>query len=276
MAGANCGPLTYDVAMDRPASSLHFPWYDSLWLSAFERARETVARVAPARLGEFEHAFDVFRTRPDFRVQKLAGLFDSSLLERLCLVADRLAATQLEPHEARLFRRFVVHDHPEYTELQHRIVDAVSEAAGEQVEPSYNFLSLYGAQGVCPLHMDSPQAKWTLDLCLRQSGPWPIHFGPVQQWPRAGHYPADWAAQVHRSIAGRVTTFTPEPGDALLFSGSSQWHYRDRMPAAAGQPFCDLLFFHFIPRGTAELVDPQNWARLFAIPELRQDALAGA
>jgi hypothetical protein len=28
------------------------------------------------------------------------------------------------------------------------------------------------------------------------------------------------------------------------------------------------LFFHFIPRGTAELVKPQNWARLFGIPEL--------
>ena len=32
------------------------------------------------------------------------------------------------------------------------------------------------------------------------------------------------------------------------------------------------LFFHFIPRGTAELVRPRNWARLFGIPELDQVA----
>lgn len=40
------------------------------------------------------------------------------------------------------------------------------------------------------------------------------------------------------------------------------------MPPGSGRRHCDLLFFHFIPLGTRELVDPDNWARLFAIPEL--------
>ena len=32
--------------------------------------------------------------------------------------------------------------------------------------------------------------------------------------------------------------------------------------------FCDLIFFHFIPAGTRDLVQPRNWARIFGVPEL--------
>lgn len=42
---------------------------------------------------------------------------------------------------------------------------------------------------------------------------------------------------------------------------------RDPMSDADARSFCDRLFFHFIPRGTA-LVEPENWARLFGTPEL--------
>ena len=63
-----------------------------------------------------------------------------------------------------------------------------------------------------------------------------------------------------------------EPGQAILFSGSSQWHYRNAMPALSTKSSCDLLFLHFIPRGTRELLNPLNWARLFDIPELVKDA----
>ena len=62
-----------------------------------------------------------------------------------------------------------------------------------------------------------------------------------------------------------------EPGQAILFSGSSQWHYRDAMPALSTKSSCDLLFLHFIPRGTRELLNPLKWARLFDIPELVKD-----
>jgi len=40
------------------------------------------------------------------------------------------------------------------------------------------------------------------------------------------------------------------------------------MPAAAGRPFCDLPFFHFVPRSAAALIDPGEWSKLFDIPEL--------
>jgi hypothetical protein len=40
------------------------------------------------------------------------------------------------------------------------------------------------------------------------------------------------------------------------------------MPSGGRQSHCDVLFFHFIPKGTSELVQPDNWARLFGVPEL--------
>jgi hypothetical protein len=54
-----------------------------------------------------------------------------------------------------------------------------------------------------------------------------------------------------------------------VFSGSSQWHYRDAIPDAPGRKFSELLFFQFVPKGSAELLRPENWARLFGVPELR-------
>ncbi len=252
----------------RPINSPAYPWYDSLWLSAYERAKVVVRAHSPARLAHFEHAFDVFRTRPDFEVRLFERVFDDGVLDEIRRVAATLEPSQLELHEARAFRRFVVHDHSFFNELQQRTIDLVSEAAGEPVEASYNFLSLYGPQGVCPLHLDAPIAKWTLDLCISQSQPWPIHFAPVAPWPLPGVYDGSWEEQVKREVADAFTTHTLQPGQAVVFSGSSQWHYRDVMPGDGAKKSCDLLFFHFIPRGTAELARPANWARLFGIPEL--------
>lgn len=257
----------------RPARSQLYPWYDSVWLTEYAQAKAIIRLVRPEALTTFVDAFRVFYTRPDFHPRLLERPFDDNTLGEIRRVVTSLRPTDLELHEARRFRRFVVHDHPFFTELQQRTVPLVSEAVGEPVEPSYNFLSLYAAMGVCPVHMDAPSAKWTLDLCVDQSTPWPIYFSQVQQWPdlEAAAWPEeDWEEQIKRSPALHFTPHTLQPGQAVVFSGSSQWHYRDAMPAASGPQFCNLLFFHFIPSGTLELVRPENWARLFGIPELGQ------
>jgi hypothetical protein len=256
-----------EAGISRPPFSDAYPWYDSLWLSAFARARRTVRKVAPHRAREFEQAFDVFRTDPGFEARLLEGVFDEPTNEAIRRAAASVAPAQLKMHEARMFKRFVLQDHAVFSELQQRLVEPVSAAVGEPVEPCYNVLSLYGAQGVCPLHMDAPFAKWTVDLCIAQSVPWPIHFSPVVPWPEAGSYGADWQERIQQEHAGRFSSFVLQPGQALLFGGSSQWHYRDPMPDGPSG-FCDLLFLHFIPKGHKELVEPANWASIFGIPEL--------
>lgn len=281
----NSGPmgdvsLSRDAAspIGRPSRSRLYPWYDSVWLEAYTRARAVIRKVKPEALNEFEDAFRVLHTRSDFRVKDFPRIFDDNTLDRIRDVVSSLKPTDFEFHEVRQFKRFVVHNHRFFTELQEQLVPLVSDAAGELVESSYNFLSLYGAMGLCPLHMDAPEAKWTLDLCLGQSKPWPIYISQIQPWPdvdpelelRASS-DDNWEEAIKQSPALNFSSYTMNPGQAVLFSGSSQWHYRNAMPNVNSRSFCDLLFFHFMPRGKSMLVRPENWARLFDIPELAND-----
>ena len=259
----------------RPVRSRLYPWYDSIWLDEYSRAKSIIRKVKPQALAAFEDAMQVFRTRPDFRVRTFERVFDDDTLEKIRRVVRTLQPKDFEFHEAQQFKRFVVHDHPYFTALQQQLIPLVSEAAGEPVEPNYNFLSLYSAMGVCPVHMDSPEAKWTLDVCLNQSEPWPIYFSQIHSWPDVdpeddphAWAKGDWEQSIKHSPSANFDAHSMEPGQAILFSGSSQWHYRNAMPTRSNKSFCDLLFFHFIPRGTRQLLRPVNWARLFEVPQL--------
>jgi len=246
-------------------------WYDSVWLARFMEAQEVVARVAPHRLREFIASFDILRVPADFSQRIVRGFLGE---EQLATVREEIRAIpleRLEVHEIKSFGRMIVHRWPAFTALQEQLVELVSELAGEPVEPSYNFLSLYTKMGVCETHLDAPSAKWTLDICIDQSEPWPIHFSKAIAWPVT---PEQLRSATAETIVNDPTLeFEPAvllPGDAVLFSGTNQWHYRDPLPPGPGKRFCDLLFLHYIPRGTAELVQPKNWARLFDIPELAE------
>ena len=245
------------------------PWYDSVWLGKYLAAKDVIARVAPGRLSEFIDRFAALRTDPSFTVKSLPGLFDEGMLAGIAETVRAIPREKMELHELQRFGRLIVHDHPPFTELQRSLTDRVSEWAGEQVEPSYNFLSLYSKLGVCEPHLDAPSAKWTLDICIGQSEPWPIHFSQIVPWPEERlDLAEDWQKDLKSRQDLAYCSQSLLPGDAILFSGSGQWHYRDAMPKRRGRQFCDLLFFHFIPEGTAEIVRPGNWAALFDIPEL--------
>ncbi len=250
-----------------------FPWYDAYWLNAYERAKAILSIERPAVLPDFLEAFRVLHTPTDFRPVLFEHVFDDTTLAEIRKVASTLAHSQLEFHEAAMFKRFVVHNHAFFNDLQAGLVSLVSKACGEPVEVSYNFLSLYGPAAALQPHLDAPEAKWTLDFCIDQSSPWPIYFSRPRPWPELnkgvwGNGFTGWADAVKLDTANQFEQRTLQPGQAILFSGSSQWHYREAMPVSPGRQFCDLLFFHFFPTGSAELVKPANWARLFDVPEL--------
>jgi hypothetical protein len=154
-------------------------WYDSIWLGQYFAAQDILRREAPDRLEEFEQAMEIFRCPPDYEVKFARGLLDAVRLEEARAVVRSIPRDKYEMDELQQFGRFVVHDWPEFNKMQERLVDVVSEMAGEPVEPSYNFLSLYTHRGVCEPHLDAPIAKWTLDVCLDQSEPWPIMISQV-------------------------------------------------------------------------------------------------
>jgi hypothetical protein len=244
-------------------------WYDSVWLSAYFAAKDIVTRVAPERLDEFVRSFDILRTSPGFSARHLPQIIGPALLEQIRGIVRAIPRDKYEMHEMKLFGRFIVHDYPEITKLQNSLADKVSEWAGEAVEPSYNFLSLYTKMGVCEPHLDAPSAKWTLDICVDQSEPWPIHFSQIVPWPeQRSRLSDDWTREIKANASLHFSSLVLEPGDAILFSGSSQWHYRNALPRDGVKRHCDLLFLHFIPRGASEIVRPINWPGLFGIPEL--------
>ena len=215
-----------------------YPWYDAKWLRKYVAAKALIAERRPEKLSAFTQALDRLRTRPDFSVRKLDRVFDVSVMRLLRETIKASAAKILERHEAGRFGRDVVHDHPVVTHLQKTLVPLVGELAGETVEPSYNFLSLYSDCGVCEPHMDAPNAKWTLDLCIEQSDIWPIYFSQIVPWPEDFSYRGeDWQTYIKQSPALRFSSFDLRPNEAVLFSGSSQWHYRDRMISEQGRGF---------------------------------------
>lgn len=251
-------------------SKLEFPWYDSQWLGLYYQACELVQKATPNKLQSFERSFDVLRTDKNFTPVSLSGHFHNKLSE-LKQVIDELPKEQLEQHELFTFGRHVVHNHSYATNLQNNLTGFVSELAGEELEPAYNFLAMYHNFGYCEPHMDSPISKWTLDICIEQSDIWPIFFSQIVSWPTPKENrerSAQWQKEILMDERLKFNEYLMQPGDAVFFSGSSQWHYRPRIKQRQEQNFCHLLFLHYIPKGTADLINPNRWAELFNIPEL--------
>lgn len=249
-----------------------YRWYDSGFLKDYAAARMFLRLIMPEQHDRFVAAFDPLRTRPDFQVRTLTDVLDQGRMARLREVVASLGFVDLASssgsrNEKRNFGRFLYRDHPYFDTLQRELTPVVSEMVGEEVTPTYNFLSLYTDMGMCPPHMDDMMAKYTLDMCIDQNVRWPIHFSRVVDWPDV---PGEaWEAdQIVNDESLRFESFTLEPNRAVLFSGSAQWHYRNPMPKGATGQFCNLLFLHFTATAGAALADSRNWARYFDIAEL--------
>jgi hypothetical protein len=263
-------PLREDAVQNPiPRKTGRFPWYDSLWLASYLAAKEFVREHYPHRLTEFVDAFDVLRTDPGFRVRTAPDLLDDTARDGIIDIIRNIKNYGYEKHELLRFGRAVIHDHPSLGTLHASLTDRVSGLVNEAVEPCYNFLSLYNNLGVCGIHMDAPSAKWTVDYCVEQSARWPIYLSQVRPWPEDWTGDGgDWQGAIRKDPRNRFSSYELEEGQAIVFGGSSQWHYRDRIEQKSEQNFCHLVFFHFIPRGTRELTRPEGWAALFDIPEL--------
>lgn len=267
-------PLSGRIDLTDPAAARHFmvamhvlerlalfDWYDSHFLAKFEAAKAFLQVVRPDALAAFRAAFDPLRTPADFAIPHLRDVLDDTRLAELLALVRALPESRLKSYEKAEFGRHIPHDLPALTALQAELAPMVGTLAGEPVEPCYNFLSLYNGNGRCPPHLDAPSAKWTLDLCLEQSHEWPIRFSDVVEWPEGLAGRASDSAS--RDLVYRQHVL--RPNEAILFSGSAQWHYRDAIPAGG---HCHLAFLHYHPAGCADLVEPARWAAHFDLPEL--------
>ena len=155
-------------------------------------------------------------------------------------------------YEGEKFSRFMAQNVGIFQHIHNQLVDFVSEQFGEAVKPSYSFLSMYDDNGICPLHIDRDQCLYTIDYLIRQDDPepWPIYIGqPISDEERqdicdTGSATPEDEHHIFRIKEGQTFTKVElQPNDAVLYSGTHQWHYRDRINF--GQ--ADLAFFHFVP-----------------------------
>lgn len=118
-----------------------------------------------------------------------------------------------------VFGRFWVHGHW-YFEHLHRthVIEVAKGIWGESIKPSYCGVSLYCTDwSICPPHFDRPQCKYSIDLCLRQDDVWPLY------------------------VDGQA--YDLEPNQALAYSGTDNFHWRDRVRAGNR---VTMAFFHFV------------------------------
>lgn len=240
-------------------------WYDSHFVRRFEVAKLYLAQVRPDALEAFVRGFDILLPPPGFANVVIDDLFDPATQDDIREAAHSIPMKDLKDYEMRDFGRHIVHNHPPFVALQLRLLGRISALVGLELAKGYNFLSLYGGAGRCDPHMDEPVSMFTLDYCIEQSDDWPIWFSKVVDWPTLETMKA-WSPQATK--ADPALEFRPHllrPGQALLFNGSSQWHYRDAITPGG---FCSLLFFHYYPAGCENLIWPDRWPRHFDIPEL--------
>lgn len=239
-------------------------WYDGWWWTTHARARRWLAANAPDRLDDFVRAFEVLRVPSAFEATVLRDVVtERQRLEMLATIAA-LEPAQLEDHELDGFGRHTVHDL--FPWFRDRARDVVEDVTGMALEPTYDFLSLYHDTGRCEVHLDAPNAMWTLDVVLEQSAPWPLHVSRVVAWPGDDDEPTRVPDLDDPSVGWRSLSL--EPGEAVVFGGTNQWHGRRPMPQQDPPGFCHLVFFHFVPAGSAALVDPNRWPDLFEEPGL--------
>jgi hypothetical protein len=245
-----------------------FPWYDGYWLYSYVKCRDFIQKKFPEKLIEFENAFEILKTPPDFQTKQLTQIISDETHQEILEIVQNLKKEDFEKHEFFEFGRLILHDSPYFTELQKTLCPLVSKLTGEEVELSYNFLSLYNSLGNLNPHMDAAPAKWTLDYCIDQSQIWPIYLSKVQDWPIDFKNEDNWIEKIKQNESNEFVEHLLEPGKAVLFSGTSQWHYRERITTKNEKQFCSLIFFHFIPKGSKDLCYPRKWAEIFDMKEL--------
>jgi hypothetical protein len=203
---------------------------------------------------------DTARDRTTNAVTVARQLFDPITHEALkAFIRDRVPMMSVGVDDKDFVRRYA-HNVPYFVNIHRQLTEFASEQFGEPLKPSYSFLSMYDDNGICPLHVDRPQCYRTIDYLIQQdqAEPWPIRIGEAMSDEQrqaldesgAGH------PQTEDEIADRITaeTWTDvllESNDAVLYSGTHQWHYRpERLKGRA-----DLVFFHFAP---ADFEGPLN------------------
>ncbi|MBO1416617.1 hypothetical protein [Streptomyces sp. FH025] len=108
--------------------------------------------------------------------------------------------------------------------VQRQLARAVTAWAGEPVRPSYTWAVTYQPGAALAPHRDRPQCRWNVSLCVDDdpagADPWPFRIRT--------------ADRLHEVALGM--------GDAVVYSGTDDEHWRDPLPAGRHVTMCLLHY----------------------------------
>jgi hypothetical protein len=146
-----------------------------------------------------------------------------------------------------VFNRTFIHNPKFLIDVHHQLESFASDIFGEDVKKSYCFLSNYGDGAVCPMHVDRPQCKWTIDYLIDQNHdePWPLFVSETYE-DNEQLGPFDAANFENLIKKHNWSSALLYPNDAACYSGTNQIHFRNKAPLNHSSK---LVFFHFVPKG---------------------------
>lgn len=114
----------------------------------------------------------------------------------------------------------------------------VSQLAGRDLLPTYDFLRLYRAGDVCRVHSDRLSCEHSLSLTLGYSDdkPWALEFGRNRVEP---------SARVEEDFDEDFSSVAMAVGDAVLYQGV---HYRHGRTTPNPNRWSAHLFLHWVDR----------------------------
>jgi hypothetical protein len=175
-------------------------------------------------------------------------LFDADTYRKILAFMSDIVPIMPKDSDPTGFNRTYAHNVPFFRTIHAQLAEYASSVFGERVKPSYVFLSMYNKGGQCPLHIDRPQCRYTIDYLIRmdQKDPWPIYIGPQMSDKErdAIEHPHPEGKQIKdviKSVDWNEALL--QPNDAVCYSGTNSWHYRPTKSKGKA----DLVFFHFVP-----------------------------
>lgn len=179
----------------------------------------------------------------------IRDLFDADIYQQIIEFMDTYVPMIPVAVDATQFNRRYTNNVGFFVNIHNQLADYASDLFGEKVKPSYSFLSMYNKGGQCPLHIDRPQCRYTIDYLIRQeqSEPWPIRIGPSMSDEERDQIavPHPETTDEIKQIVDTVKWTEAHLGnnDAVCYSGTNAWHYRPTKSKGKA----DLVFFHFVP-----------------------------
>jgi hypothetical protein len=131
-------------------------------------------------------------------------------------------------------------NYPPLLALHWGLTSIVAERLQADLLPSFSFFRLYFDGDICRVHSDRPACEVSVSLALAYSDdrPWGLSIASTPS-PDGAAVSDDFGDEHYR-------TFTPNPGDGVLYEGS---RYRHGRPTPNPNRWSAHVFLHWVSRG---------------------------